>query len=344
MSQEHYTTKRKKFKHISEKQRIQIELLLKLKKPKTEIARIIGVSRSTLYEELSRGTVEHIDTNLVKHKKYFADSGQRVYMEHRQNSRNPLKLIKAHDFIKYAEEKILKDKLSPDAICGRAKLEGNFKEMVCTKTLYNYIDQCLLKVRNIDLPLRVKLNTKTRKNRTNRRILGDSIETRPEEVNSRQEFGHWEIDTIVGTVDTEPVLLTLDERVARRRHIFKIDSRSSNAVGEALQKLRALYGDDFTNIFKSITSDNGSEFSKLTEQFPDVKIYFAHPYSSFERGTNEKQNSLVRRFFPKGKSFVSVSDEAVARVEAWINNLPRKIFNYHSALEFFNYVRFDFAI
>lgn len=344
MSQLHYTTKSRKFKHISEKQRIQIELLLKLKKPKSEIAKIVGISRSTLYEELARGTVEQIDTNLVIHRKYFADVGQRVYMEHRQNSRNPLKLVKAHEFIEYAEEQMLKEKLSPDAIYGRAKLEGKFDEMVCTKTLYNYIDQCLLKVRNIDLPLRVKLNKKVRKDRINRRILGDSIETRPNEVNSREEFGHWEIDTIVGTVDTAPVLLTLDERMARRRHIFKINSRSSAAVGEALQKLREMYGDDFSKVFKSITSDNGSEFAKLAQQLPDVKIYFAHPYSSFERGTNEKQNSLVRRFFPKGKSFVSVSDEAVACVEDWINNLPRKIFNYHSALEIFNSVRFDIAI
>lgn len=344
MSQKHYTTKLRKFKHISEKQRIQIELLLKLKKPKAEIARTVGISRSTLYEELARGSVEQIDTNLVTQRKYFADVGQRVYAEHRENSRNPLKLVKAHEFIAYAEERILKDKISPDAICGRAKLEGKFNEIVCTKTLYNYIDQCLLKVRNIDLPLRVKLNIKTRKERTNRRIFGDSIETRPDEVNSRKEFGHWEIDTIVGTVDTAPVLLTLDERMARRRHIFKIDSRSSAAVGKALLKLRETYGNDFQKVFKSITSDNGSEFTKLTEQLPDVNIYFAHPYSSFERGTNEKQNSLVRRFFPKGKSFVSVSDEAVARVEDWINNLPRKIFNYRSALEIFNSVRFDIAI
>lgn len=341
MSQEQYTTKRRKFKHMSKKQRIQIELLMNLKMPKTKIAQMIGISRSTLYEELARGTVEQVDTDLKPYKKYFADVGQRVYDEHRKNSRNPLKLVKAYEFIKYAETQILQEKLSPDAICGRAKLEGKFSEIVCTKTLYNYIDQCLLKVRNIDLPLRVKLKTKTRKGRKNRRIFGDSIEARPEQVNLRSDFGHWEIDTIVGTVDTAPVLLSLDERLSRRRHIFKISSRSANAVGEALQHLREIYGKDFTDIFKSITSDNGSEFSKLTEQLPDVKIYYAHPYSSFERGTNEKQNSLVRRFFPKGKSFDSVSDEAVTFVQNWINNLPRKIFNYLSASEIFNSVRFQ---
>ncbi len=344
MSQEYYTTKNRKFKHISEKQRIQIELLLEQGKPKSEIARTVGISRSTLYEELKRGTVEQRDTNLKTYEKYFSEVGQRVYKEHRQNSRNPYKLIKAAAFINYAEEQILKNKLSPDAICGRAKLEGQFDVQVCTKTLYNYIDLCLLKVRNIDLPLRVKLNKKVRKDRTNRRILGDSIELRPAEVESRNEFGNWEIDTVVGTTDSAPVLLTLDERKTRFRHIFKISSRSSAAVGEALQELRATYGDSFTKIFKSITSDNGSEFAKLKEQLPDVHIYFAHPYSSFERGTNEKSNSLVRLFFPKKHSFASVTKESIDYVQSWINNLPRKIFNYHSAMETFANVRIDLAI
>ena len=344
MSQLHYITKTKKFKHISEKQRIQIETLLKMNISKTKIAQMVGISRSTLYCELKRGVVKQLDTNLREHEVYFADVGQRVYKEHRQNSRNPLKLIKAYDFIKYAQKQILENKLSPDAVCGRAKLEGKFSEIVCTKTLYNYIDKCLIKVKNIDLPLRVKLNPKVRKDRKNRRILGESIENRPSIVDTREEFGHWEIDTIVGTKDTAPVLLTLDERQTRLRHIFKIPSRSSDAVFEGIKKLKEIYGDNFTKVFKSITSDNGSEFSKLPQQLPEVDIFYAHPYSSFERATNEKQNSLVRRFFPKGKSFDDVSDDAISSVELWINNLPRKIFNYHSSLEFFNFVRFDIAI
>ena len=171
MSQVHYTTKRRKFKHITEKQRIQIELLLEQKMRKTEIAQIVGISRSTLYEELARGTVEQIDSNLKTYKKYFSDVGQRVYMEHRKNSRNPLKIAKAQEFIEHAEKQMLMNKLSPDAICGCARLEGKFSEMVCTKTLYNYIDQCLLKTRNIDLLLKVKLNTKALKACINLRLF-----------------------------------------------------------------------------------------------------------------------------------------------------------------------------
>lgn len=344
MTQEHYTTGRRKFKHLTKEKRAQIEILLRQGMTKMKIAEAVGISRSTLYEELKRGSVDQLDTNLTVHREYFYDAGQRVYEQHRQNSRNPFKLTRAHSFIEYAEKQILENKLSPDAICGRAKREGMFDEMVCTKTLYNYIDRCLLKVRNVDLPLRPKLKRKIRRNRARRRLLGMSIEERPKEIDSREEFGHWEIDTVVGTRDTSAVLLSMDERKTRRRHLIKISSRSAAGVKEGIEKIKSMYGDSFSDVFKSITSDNGSEFSELPLLLPDTKIYYAHPYCSFERGTNEKQNVLVRYFFPKGKSFENVSDSSVARVEDWINHLPRKIFNYRSALELFHSVRFDIAI
>ena len=209
-----------------------------------------------------------------------------------------------------------------------AKKDGKFKITVCTKTLYNYIDAGLMRIKNIDLPLRVKIKHKQRKCRKNRRILGDSIEKRPEKVNERSEFGHWEIDTVVGTRDRSPVLLTLDERVTRQLITVKIPSRSSEAVSDALKKITSQFGDKASKVFKSITADNGSEFASLKDTLPGIDIYFAHPYSSFERGTNEKQNSLLRRFFPKGQCLDFASQEAVQAAQDWINLLPRKIFNY----------------
>ena len=89
-------------------------------------------------------------------------------------------------------------------------------------------------------------------------------------------------------------------------------------------------------IFKSITSDNGSEFVKLKEALSSVDIYYSHPYSSFERGTNEKQNSLIRYFYPKGSSFDNVDETSIMRVEDWINNLPRKFAKYLNSNELFN--------
>ena len=322
---------------VSEK-RTQLEILLKVKPkiPKTQIAIMLGISRSTLYDELARGSVEQLDTNRIKHKKYFADAGQRVYEEHRKNSRNPCKLVRVSEFIEYAEERILKHKESPDTVVGYAKKYGLFgDDIVCTKTLYNYIDLCYLKVRNIDLLLKVKLKQKDEIVRQNKKTLGESIENRPPIVGLRTTFGHWEIDTIVGTIDTAPVLLTLDERKTRTRIIRKIEGRTSAAVNKAMQGIMAEYGDLAPKIFKTITADNGSEFTHLQEALPCTKVYFAHPYTPGERGTNGNQSGVVRRFFPKGKSFENVSDEAVRRVQDWINLLPRKIFDYSCSYDLF---------
>ena len=344
MFQENCTTKKRKFKHLTQEKRAQIEILLKNNTPKSHIAKQLDISRSTLYREIKRGTTEQLDTNLRKYKRYFYDVGQRVYEENKSNSRNAFKFVKAYEFIKYAEKEILENKLSPDAVCGKEKLVNNFKCTVCTKTLYNYIDKGLLKVKNIDLLLRVRRKTKRDTVRKNIKVLGQSIDNRPTEANTREEFGHWEIDTIVGKREFSSVLLTLDERKTRMRHIVKINSRSSSSVEQGLKKIMAIYGDKFDAVFKSITCDNGSEFASLKEFLPNIPIYYAHPYSSFERGTNEKQNSIVRRFLSKGKSFNNISDDVISRIEAWINNLPRKIFGYHSSFEMFNSVLFHIAI
>ena len=109
------------------------------------------------------------------------------------------------------------------------------------------------------------------------------------------------------------MLLSLDERLTRKRHLVKIPSRNSDAVRVGLEKIAELYGESFETVFKSVTSDNGSEFVDLGRYLPkSTKVYYAHQYSSYERGTNEKQNSLVRRFFPKGKSLDNITDEQVA--------------------------------
>lgn len=344
MTQEHYTTKRRKFKHLTKEKRAQIEILLKQGIPKVQIAKEIGISRSTLYNELFRGSVEQLDSQLRKYHKYFYDAGQRVYENNRRNSRPPLKLMKAYSFVKYAEEKMLKEKRSPDSICGREKIKREFDESVCTKTLYNYIDQGLLSIKNIDLPLRVRRNVKKEQIRKNIKVYGISIELRPDEVDNREEFGHWEIDTVLGCSGTSSAFLTIDERKSRKRHIIKIESKTAEAVGKGIKQLKSLYGERFNEIFKTVTSDNGSEFTKLSEQLSETKVYYAHPYSAWERGTNEKQNSLIRRFFPKGTNLDKISDEQVVFVENWINNLPRKIFNYSTSNEIFESVLFDIAI
>ena len=344
MAQKQYNTKRRKFQHLTAEKRAQIEILVRRKVPKSEIAREVGISRSTLYNELARGSVIQMDSELRQHVRYFGDAGQRVYEKRRMNSRPPLKLAKAYEFIAYAERQILEEKLAPETICGAARRNGLFQETVCAKTLYNYIDQRLLKVRNIDLLLKVKRRQTVHQERRHKRLVGMSIDERPEIVNNREEFGHWEIDTVVGKRDTSAVLLTLDERTTGFRHMFKINSRSAEAVEEGLCQLRSLYGERFHAVFRSITCDNGSEFATLPQFLHDTAIYYAHPYSSFERGLNEKQNSLIRRFFPKGRSLDGVSPDAVQRVQDWCNRFPRKAFAFASSYDLFQNVLFDIAI
>lgn len=344
MAQREYSTKERKFQHLTVEKRAQIKILLQRKVPKSEIAREVGIARSTLYNELARGSVVQLDSELKPYTCYFYDVGQRVYEEHRKNSRPPLKMAKAHEFVAYAEQQMLEEKLAPETICGVARRNGMFEETVCAKTLYNYIDQCLLKVRNIDLLLKVKRKQSVHHGRQHKHLYGMSIEERPDAVNNREEFGHWEIDTVVGNKDSAAVLLTLDERTTNFRHMIKIPNRSSSAVEQGMQQLRQLYGERFNTIFRSITSDNGSEFASLPQTLPDTVIYYAHPYSAYERGLNEKQNSLIRRFFPKGRSLDSVSPDAVQRVQDWINRLPRKSFGFASPVDLFQSVLFDIAI
>ena len=142
-----------------------------------------------------------------------------------------------------------------------------------------------------------------------------SIEERGDEVNKRTAFGHWEIDTVVGKKESS-VLLSLDKRLTRKRHLVKIPSRSSDAVRVGLEKIAKLYGESFETVFKSITSDNGSEFVDLGETRTKRKIILSLAFS-------QRENHWIT--LP-------------------MNNLPRKIFNYHSSDFIFQSVLFDIAI
>ena len=173
MSHTHSTTKRRTFKHLNAYQRGQIEAMLRLGVPKVKIAKDLGIARSTLYEEIKRGTVTQKRSDWTYYEQYFAQSGQMRYERNRENSGKPSKFNAAQDFIRYVENAIRKDKHSPDAICGRAKRMNLFEVSVCTKTIYNYIAMGLLKVKNIDL--RQKVRRRKRKEKKNLTTAGRSV-------------------------------------------------------------------------------------------------------------------------------------------------------------------------
>lgn len=162
-------------------------------------------------------------------------------------------------------------------------------------------------------------------------------------IDEREEFGHWEGDTVYsgkGKRKTTRALLTLTERKTRKEIIIAIPNRKAETVVKALDALeRKLGARRFRAIFKSITFDNGTEFaaaeglerSCVNKRLPRTKVYFCHPYSSWERGTNENTNGMIRRRFPKGTNFAAVTNAQIAQAENWINNYPRKILGYKSS-------------
>lgn len=331
----------KKGQHLKLAERIEIQTLHRQGYSNRSIARLIKRSHATINNEIKRGIarqVKIVSGKYVYKDYYFAQTGQAIYMKNRSACGRKFKLIKAQAFISYAEKKILKEKWSPDVIVGHARQNKLYPidEMVCTGSLYNYIDSGLLKVKNIDLLLKVRRKTKKERTRQNKRNLGKSIEERPEVIGERTEFGHWEIDTVLGKKSkTEPVLLTLTERVTRYQMIIKIGSKNEEDVNKAITSLFD-QTENAKQLFKSFTADNGSEFSGLSNVVDKLSdVYFAHPYSSWERGTNENHNGIIRRFLPKGKAISLIYDDTIDRMSNWMNNLPRKILNYQTPTDLF---------
>lgn len=326
------TTAARTFIHLSPYERGEIFALLREGQSQHDIAKILGRSVSSISREIKKGTTTQRKSNLTTYTAYFPETGQAVYEKSRSHCGAKSKIAQVEDFLKLAEDKILKDKWSPDAVVGSCKRDPKWQgaPMVCTKTLYNYIDQGLLKVRNMDLPLKIRLKPKAARLHKNKRILGKSIDQRPQEVENREDFGHWEIDTVIGKKSKDSALLTMTERKTRDELVFKIPEKSSSEVNQALSNLKLLYGERLNKVIRSITADNGSEFSDLSSVAQDwnIDVYYAHPYSSWERGTNERHNGLLRRFIPKGKAINDLSSGTIERIKSWVNELPRKVLGY----------------
>ena len=346
MTQIENTIKSPKGKHLTYKERLRIEAFRSLETPLSgnQIAKKLGRARRTIHTEIKDGTVRQIRKQVQNGKEYVydsliysADAGQATYNQARKNSNRQPKWIQAPVFMSYADQQMKEKNYSPDVVVGRAKKLHLFPEedLPCTTTLYNYINQGIMETKNIDLHLKVRRRTNHAQNRKNKKVLGDLIEKRPDVVDTREEFGHWEIDTVAGLkTGGDQALLTLTERKTRYEVIIKLDGKAATPVNQALTTLKTAAGEHFGQLFQTITSDNGSEFSGLTELLQeDTAVYFTHPYSSWERGTNEHHNGLIRRFIPKGTRMLDVSLATIRKVQDWMNTLPRKILGYATPRE-----------
>lgn len=167
-----------------------------------------------------------------------------------------------------------------------------------------------------------------------------SIEYRPSEANTRSVYGHWEGDLVIGKRTKGAVLFALTERMTREEIIVKLPRKKAECVSKALDMLERKYKNLFYDKFKSITFDNGSEFRnwRSLEKSYDkrrksvrTQIYYAHPYCSGKRGSNENANRLIRRFIPKGTDITAIPEKFINQIQTWINNYPRAIFNYKTS-------------
>lgn len=171
-----------------------------------------------------------------------------------------------------------------------------------------------------------------------RKAAGTSIEERPAEIDSRDEVGHWEMDCVVGKRGTKKTLLVLTERKTRKEIIIPMKDQTTGSVVAALDRLERKYGSLFSKVFQTITVDNGSEFADAAgiekscrRNGNRTKVYYCHPYSSYERGSNECLNKMIRRWFPKGTDFRKITKAAIQAVEDWMNNYPREILGFRTA-------------
>jgi IS30 family transposase len=337
-------TKRKKYVHLTERDRFKIEGFFESKMGVEKIAKLLGRDRSTIYHEKIRGTIRRLGYDFNDKEVYRANVAQADYEKQGRNKERSLKIGKDKDLEAYIRYMILKKKFSPDAIIGGIKIKGlKFEGQICTKTLYNYIDAGLISgISNKDLwqkreKKKRKYKTVSRVNTKNRDSR--SIEDRPQEINNRLEYGHWEGDTVKGPQGAKTGLFTLTERKTREEIIIKLKQSTQECIKEALDALEKKFGARFKKKFKSITFDNGVEFlnwkylevSVLVVGGQRTTIYFAHSYSSWERGTNENHNRMIRRFVPKGTDIADFSDEDIQWIEDWMNNYPRKILGYKTA-------------
>lgn len=344
MSYKYSNTKNAKG-HLKFKERELIERWLREGKSQAEIARLLGRNRSTISREIKKGTVPQIIQG-KKVKLYLADAGDAIYLKNRQRSVS--KGLKAYSSrFWYKLKKAFyngwfkgKNRLYSIKTFVLTYARDNPKEKVpCFKTVYRYIRKNVLVIKPHDLPVMYRLSPRKNKHSKpkghNKKVLGNSISTRPVEVLNREEFGHWEADLVLGKkAKGEPVILTLVERKTRYALALKLKDAKSQTIFEHCQSVI----ENDPKSFKTITFDNGSEFSKVAElETVELSIYFCHAYSAWERGSNENFNKLLREFVPKGQSLYQFSSDYVKEAATKINQRIREILDLESAQKCFEY-------
>jgi IS30 family transposase len=310
------------YKQLSYEQRFEISALLKAGLNQTKIAKIVGVSKSTISREIKR------NTGL---KGYRPKQANERALDRRKHAD---KHVRFTDELKGTVKKHLEQDWSPEQISGW--LTENNKPSVSHETIYQFI----IDDRKNDGILYTHLRLGRRKRR--KRIKGGdhrgqipnrvSIDDRPTVVDSKERVGDWEIDTVIGK-NYKGAFVTAVERKTKYSCIGHVPRKEAALVAKVLIDMLS----PFKELVFTITADNGKEFSEhekiasaLTAQF-----YFAHPYSSWERGLNENTNGLIRQYYPKKTSLVSIDKQKLVEVQNKLNNRPRKTLDFDTPEQLF---------
>mgnify|MGYP001278168451 CR=1 FL=1 len=303
------------YHHLTAEQREKI-LLLKDKMSYADIGREVGCHKSTVSREFSRNGGPY---------EYSGVCAQRRYEECRTRSHRLPKLLVFPEMRECIEE-CLKDYWSPEQIVHGEKLS------ISVPTIYRAIHKGILSRKIFEPCLRRKGKPYTRKGTETRGKLSGctSIDERPQDAENRTRLGDWEGDTVLGKQGTG-CLVTLVDRTTRLTLAGKLPGKHADPLAEVVTKI--LGGKPC----ETITFDNGKEFARHQEMANALRtdVYFAHPHSPWERGTNENTNGLLRQFFPKGKSMAHVSQEDVDAAVHLLNNRPRKCLGWKTPLEAF---------
>ena len=318
------------YHRLTYKERVVIETLLGENKTPAFIARQLGRSRSTVTRELKKWIVKPSDIYKAELAHWSAEDD---YL----NKRN-LDKISTHSSLRIYVYRGLLRGWSPEQIAGRIKEEypGNSIMTISYEAIYMYIyrhRQATLNKKLIALLHYSKLIRRQYKGSKNRTRIKDavSIDDRPPHINLRLEAGHWEGDLMIG-IKQASAIGTMVERKTRFTYIVKLKDRTSPTVTHQFKKHLSKMDPLFR---KTFTYDNGMEMAnhKWFTKKTGMKVYFAHPYSAWERGTNENTNGLIRRYFPKQTDFNLVSEMQLKNIEDKLNNRPRKILGFKTPLE-----------
>lgn len=327
--------------------RVQIETLYNHGVKVKVIAQKLGFHISAIYYELKNGYYLHRNSDWTETKKYSAYKAQEHMLFERTTKGAQLKIGSDYELLHFIEEKIVKEKMSPESVLGYIRRNNlKFKTSICVNTLYNYIDKgVFLHITNKNLLVKGKKHKPKKVRISKASTAGKSIEERSKHIYLRDEFGHWELDTVVGKKTKDEVLFVLTERMTRKEIIVKAKDKTILSCISVLNKLERKYRCNFKKIFKTITCDNGCEFQNwiametsciYKNSKPRTQVYYCHPYASSERGSNENQNRFIRRFIPKGAAISNYSNRQIRDIEEYINNYPRKIFDFMTSNELFN--------